>query len=143
MRIAAALTLSLLGTGALVVAAVSGGCREDRPACYAGDHQACTCVGGGSGYQGCLEEEERFGVCVCDGTTPGLDGSFEAGATEAAAPDAKVPFLGVCVANEDCATGVCFTFNAKGTLCSHACKTEGDCEPPSTGCNLQGICKAP
>lgn len=38
---------------------------------------------------------------------------------------------------------MCFVFNMKGPICTHACDTADECPAPSTGCNNMGICKAP
>jgi hypothetical protein len=122
------------------------GCREQSPVCYEGELQACTCAGSKNGYQQCLQAEERYAACVCDGTTPGLDASVdasEAAADAASEASSKVAFMGVCAKDEDCETGQCHDFAAKGSFCSHACKAPTDCEPPSGGCNNQGVCKAP
>jgi hypothetical protein len=129
----------------LIVAA----CADDQPACFAGDFRGCTCPGTGAnaspapGYQACLGAD-GYGACVCDGTTPGLDASaFPADAGDAGADSALIPFMSPCDTNEQCETGLCFSFNQKGTRCSKPCKTNDECTPPSTGCNGQGVCKAP
>lgn len=132
---------------ALAIVLGWSGCRaEARPLCWAGDHQACACAGGAAGYQACLEAEERFGACVCDGTTPGLDGSFEAAAPEAGPPGVpgKAALFASCGRPDDCASGVCRDYPAKGgSLCTRGCTGDADCAAPSPGCNMQGFCKAP
>jgi hypothetical protein len=63
-----------------------------------------------------------------------------------ALPDAgtgDLPFLAVCTSNEECATGLCFNFNARGLHCTHACESAAECEAPSPGCNNMNVCKAP
>jgi hypothetical protein len=125
-------------------AIVTSACFENDPACYAGDYRACTCPGApASGYQACVATD-GWAACVCDGTTPGVDGKApDADAGAEAAPPAKKALLEACTQNEECETGLCFSFNQKGQRCSKACTSSADCPPPSTGCNLQGICKAP
>jgi hypothetical protein len=128
---------------AALLAPASAACGKEEPACFSGDHRACSCAGGASGYQSCSASGEGYERCVCDGTTPGLDGSFEAG-TDAGHGDAALAKLTEpCATNEECESGLCFPFNAKGPHCSKACTTNEQCEAPSTGCNNQGICKVP
>jgi hypothetical protein len=54
-----------------------------------------------------------------------------------------LPFLASCTTHEECATGLCFNFNARGLRCTHACQSSADCEEPSPGCNNMRVCKAP
>lgn len=130
---------------ALVIAI--GACGEvDHPACYPGDYLGCLCSGDVRGFATC--NDGAYGACVCDGRTPGLDGSADAIAVESGAADAgKKGFLDNCTKNEDCDAGLfCKDFPAKGTFCSKSCTTSTaatDCPPPSTGCNKDGVCKAP
>jgi hypothetical protein len=61
-------------------------------------------------------------------------------------PDAatgSLPFMSECTADEDCQSGLCFEFNAKGDFCTQACENDLECEDPSPGCNGKGVCKAP
>jgi hypothetical protein len=62
-------------------------------------------------------------------------------------PDATatgdLPFLAACTASEQCASGLCFNFNARGLYCTHACESGAQCESPSPGCNNMNVCKAP
>jgi len=140
MRTAVWIAPSVLGLAVLVLPAA---CREDGPTCYAGDFAGCTCSGGALGYQACIASEERYGPCVCDGTTPGLDGSFEAAAPAEAGPSAKLPFMSECTTDGECESGNCHTFSQQGTFCTKSCKDTTDCPAPSSGCNNRGICKAP
>jgi len=48
-----------------------------------------------------------------------------------------------CMEDAQCASGLCFNFNAKGKHCSKSCMADGDCPAGSTGCNNMGICKIP
>jgi hypothetical protein len=73
----------------------------------------------------CVEEADPGGP-------PGLD-----------APPGALPFLAECGEDEDCASGLCFNFNAKGLHCTHACQAAADCEAPSPGCSGMGVCKTP
>ncbi len=142
MRSAAWLALSVLVLVPLVLPAA---CREERAACYEGDFAACSCAEGKPGYRSCLAAEERFGPCVCDGTTPGIDGSFEdaVGSDVEAGSRAKLPFMSQCTTNEECETGNCHLFLQSGSFCTKSCQDVTDCPPPSSGCNNRGICKAP
>jgi hypothetical protein len=118
-------------------------CGEEQPACFVGEYRSCACATGAAGYQRCVSSD-GYGACVCDGTTPGVDASALPEASVDAGSDAGLlPFLSACQTNEQCASGLCFPFNAKGPRCSKACKVNEDCEAPSTGCNNQGVCKAP
>jgi hypothetical protein len=133
-------TWTVLSVLALVVPLA---CREDRPMCYAGDFAACSCGAGKLGYQSCVAADEKYGPCVCDGTTPGLDGSFEDVGDAGAPTGAKLPFMSKCITNEECESGNCHLFTQQGSFCTHGCKELTDCPAPSSGCNTRGICKAP
>ena len=37
----------------------------------------------------------------------------------------------------------CFNYNSKGPHCTTECTRDDQCEAPSTGCNMMGVCKAP
>lgn len=124
-----------------VASSIIAACRSSGPPCYEGDYQACSCAENRAGYQRCLADE-TYGACLCDGTTPGLDGSVDA-TPSLEASTGKTAFMGKCVEDEDCESGICHLFAAKGQFCSHPCKAAADCEPPSGGCNNQGVCKAP
>ncbi len=134
-----------LAVPALVTLMLPAACREDGPSCYAGDWRACTCSGGALGYQGCIADREEFGECVCDGRTPGLDGSFEANdaGADVATPSGKLPFMSKCSTNDECESGNCHTFSQQGSFCTKGCTDTIDCPAPSSGCNRRGICKAP
>ena len=112
-----------------------GAACDDPPACYPGEYEACLCGEGTEavrGFRQC-DDAARYGACICDGTVPGL----EEGTGGLAA------FLSPCSEDADCETGLCHPFNAKGPHCSSPCERDDDCPPPSTGCNLMGICKVP
>jgi hypothetical protein len=111
-------------------------CDEDARECLPGDFQPCTCDAGGEGFAKCSDEGDAYGDCVCEGDPVG-GGNGEGGG------GALLPFMSECEEDEECDTGVCHDFNAKGPHCSHACEMDTDCEQPSPGCNMMGICKAP
>lgn len=134
------LALSLL---AFVVLVSPAACRADVRSCYAGDYASCSCSEDNVGYRACVVAEGKYGPCVCDGTTPGLDGSFEAATDTDAGVRAKLPFMSQCTRNEECETGTCHTFSQQGSFCTKGCKSTVDCPAPSSGCNNRGICKAP
>ena len=54
-----------------------------------------------------------------------------------------LPYMATCAANEECDSGLCFEFNAKGPHCTTTCELDLECEAPSPGCNGKGVCKAP
>lgn len=136
---------------ALLVTAVA--CTTSYPVCYRGEYVGCLCANGASGYQTCNVTEDGFQACVCDGTTPGLDGgrdaSGEAGEAGDAAGEAAAAagaYMMPCGANGACAeaNAVCFEFGNKGKVCTKACTQSSECPPPSPGCSAnQQICRAP
>ncbi len=130
--------------GAMLAAA--GACAEvDRPGCYAGDFVACACASGARGYATCAGNG-TYAACVCDGHTPGTDGSADDAEAGADAPPAKQGFMAVCAKNDECESGICKDFPSRGTFCTRACTTATaatDCPAPSPGCNKDGVCKAP
>ncbi|WP_394820638.1 hypothetical protein [Pendulispora albinea] len=130
--------------GSLALLACS---NHDAPSCYRGEFLTCACNGARSGLAMCLADESGYGTCDCSGAVPGLDASVPPpGEGDAGAGDAsggKLPFMSGCDQNEQCETGLCFPFNAKGPHCSKRCAGDGDCPSPSPGCNNQKVCKAP
>ena len=60
-----------------------------------------------------------------------------------------LPFMSACSVEDDQCDGAqtppqfCFTYNMKGSLCTHECESAADCAAPSTGCSGMGVCKAP
>jgi hypothetical protein len=119
----------------------TGGC-DDPPICHDGEFEACLCDTE-RGYRTCVDE--AYGECVCNGDTPGLPGGLAegGGGNGGAGGQPLLPFLDPCDNDEQCETMLCHVFNAKGPRCSQSCTVEGDCPPPSPGCNGMGICKAP
>ena len=81
--------LLVLATATLVVLAVlpcTVACSPSYPPCYRGEYQGCSCPNGARGYQACNVTEDDFQACVCDGTTPGVDGGRDAGSVVDASP---------------------------------------------------------
>lgn len=120
------------------------GCADDAPACYDGEYQACTC-GQAEGYAQC--DAGRYGACDCASGTPGLGGAAAnavggSGGAGGSEPE-QVGYMDPCDDDEQCETGLCHPFNAKGPHCSQPCSDPSDCPPPSPGCNNMGICKVP
>jgi hypothetical protein len=130
---------------AAAMTAAVGACSEES-ACHVGEYRACNCDDGARGYEQCAGE--GYGACDCSGMIPGLtvaasSGSGGSGGGGGAGGAELLPFLSPCTTNEECETGLCHDFNAKGPHCSHACTVPEDCPPPSDGCNGMNICKAP
>jgi hypothetical protein len=124
------------------------GC-EQAPPCYAGEYVACRCSDGRDGFAECGADGAGYAACDCDAGTPGLTvgsgagGAAGAGGAGGAGGAPKLPFMAVCETNEQCETGLCHPFNVKGPHCSKPCGADGDCPPPSPGCNMMKVCKAP
>lgn len=148
--------LLLLLPGAIALGALgASSCVEGEHACYRLDWRACSCAGGGEGYQQCDKEGAGYGACDCSGRIPGLTTSTAAGGGQGGGGGAggggggagggggKLPFMSECMIDEECETGLCYFFNAKGPHCSSYCGADADCPPPSPGCNNMGVCKAP
>jgi hypothetical protein len=134
----------------LAVASGTPGCEGDRE-CYPTDWRACACGDGAPGYQQCDDAGEAYGACDCTGTIPGLTtgaaasgGAGQGGGSAGAGGATLKKFMEECGLDEDCETGLCHFYMGKGaSLCSKSCTGAADCPPPSPGCNLMGICKAP
>lgn len=137
--------LVLAMTSSLVVLVVLA-CSPSYAPCYRGEYQGCRCASGAHGYQACNVTEEGFQSCVCDGTTPGVDGGREASDVDAHDASTGGAFLAPCGANGACseASNVCFAFPSKGQICTKKCTTASDCPAPSPGCTpSNGVCRAP
>ncbi len=139
---------------ALVVAVIA--CTTSYPPCYRGEYRSCTCgedASRGAGYQICSAAADGYEACVCDGTTPGLDGGRDASdaggaadATAAADADQGAAYLTPCGAGGACrgAEALCFTFGNKGKVCTRRCSVAADCPAPSLGCSPNnGVCRPP
>lgn len=134
---------------ATLLVSMGGACTDEGRPCYAGDFRRCDCAtpgaGGASGYQQCTADGQGYGACDCSGNIPGIP-SADSGAdtaTEAPAEAGLLGFTAPCQKNEDCQSGDCFPFNAKGPHCTKPCTQATDCPPPLTGCSNMGQCKVP
>jgi hypothetical protein len=97
-----------------------------------------------------------------DGATPGVDSSVppspdaaspaDAGDDVAAAVDANpgvdsglLGFGAACSSNAECASNLCFPFNAKGMHCTQPCASANDCPGGAggLGCSGMNVCKVP
>jgi hypothetical protein len=54
-----------------------------------------------------------------------------------------LPFGSECAVDDECASGLCYPFNAKGPHCSQPCALPEECPPEADGCSGMGICKVP
>ncbi len=142
--LAAAAVFSLVA-----VIAGGGGCSsaEHPELCYPGDLVACSCGAGAQGVARCdVVAGSGYGSCDCT-VDAGTDAASEASDDDAdAAGDADsglLPVLTPCETNAQCATGLCFPFNAKGPECTEPCSVDSDCPAPSPGCSNMKVCKAP
>ncbi len=139
------------GIGLLAAVLLAGACSE-QPACYAGDFRACTCADGRRGFAACDAAADAYGACASCGLVPGATwtassgggaGSGGAGGAGGATTTTKLGFMETCAVDEDCESGICHVYTAKGPRCTLHCQTAADCPPPSVGCNNMGFCKAP
>lgn len=148
----------IFGMG-LALASVTGACASSRT-CYSGDFEACTCADGRAGFAACDAGGEAYGACGSCGEVPGLAGSGASGGggsgggtsggggagggtASLTTSTEKLGFLETCTMDEDCESGICHVYAAKGPKCTLTCQTAADCPPPSPGCNNMGVCKAP
>ncbi len=132
----------------LLVGVVVLSCTTSYPPCYRGEFRGCRCSNAATGYQACDVTEEGFLACVCDGTTPGVDGGRDAGDSGQASEAAAGPgYLEACGPNDACdGEGlVCFAFGGgKGKICTTTCAEAQVCPAPSPGCSpMNGVCRAP
>lgn len=83
-------------------------------------------------------------LAACGGGTS-ADSDAQCASLDGGAGAGSITFLSPCDPCDPaaCSTGLCFSFNSKGPLCSKACTADSDCEAPSPGCNNMGVCKAP
>src|SRR5947199_269409 len=98
-------------------------CRSDARARFAGSAEKP----GARGYMQCADDGSRYGACDCSGKIPAGAGVLVdaapppdgAGAADAAdAAPALAAFLDPCSDDAECATHLCFPFNAYGPHCS-------------------------
>jgi hypothetical protein len=128
----------------LLVGAIAGACgTTGAEECAPGDYRYCDCAVGRTGYSQCSADGAGYGTCDCSGAIPkGAGVLVEAGAADA--HDSSTPsgaFLTSCTHDSDCASNLCFGFNAYGPHCSQHCAKDGDCPAPSPGCSNMKVCK--
>src|SRR5689334_19562818 len=118
--------LAACATG-VALSVVFAACVEEGRPCYPGDYRTCDCGAGVRGYSRCDADGQVYGACDCSGTIPGLAASSSAGAgggtggSGGAGGAEKLPFMAECTTNEECETGLCYDFNAKGPHCTQSC----------------------
>lgn len=130
----------LLATLATLVACA----QNERAACQPTDYRYCSCASGDPGYERCADDGQSYGACDCSGQIPkGAGVLVDAAAADAGAKEAAAPgtFLSPCTDSAQCATKLCFSFNAFGPHCTHPCANDDDCEAPSPGCSNNKVCK--
>lgn len=138
----------------LVVACNESDASDATTPCLPEDVERCTCDDGRSGFEVCPPDGGGgYGACDCDlDASPYLPEPEEA-STEAGEEggegggDGGLMFMSACstaAGAPQCPPGTsCDDFPAKGQFCSKPCTEATDCPPPSPGCNMMGICKAP
>ena len=141
MRIVAHLCKAGLPITLLAAVLVGSACAQDAPACYPGDYTWCVCGAGTRGLAACNADRNGYGACDCSGLFWPDAGPITAGVDGGGVDSGLLPFLAGCSDNSQCSTGLCFHFNAKGSLCTKTCMSDSDC--PGDGCSLMGVCKAP
>jgi hypothetical protein len=142
---------------AAIVVLASASCDEEYKECYPGDFLGCSCANGAVGYAACSPSGSFTSTaCVCDGTTPGIDG----GAPDARSDDAEAepdaatcaldagPDAGLkkyaesCARNEECESCRCESF-AGQNICTTTCTTVDQCPAPADACTNRGVCRPP
>lgn len=127
----------------LLAVLLAAGCSPQRT-CYEGDFVACTCDDGKPGYAACDVASDSFGACGHCGAVPSATtAACEGGAGGGGGSDGLLGFMETCTEDQECETGLCHKYNAKGPKCTIPCQADGDCPCPSPGCNMMGVCKAP
>lgn len=150
IRSASPARVVVAGIGLFAAVLLAGACSE-QAACYAGDFRACTCDDGRRGFAACDAAADAYGACASCGLVPGATwtaaggagGGGGAGGAGGATTTTKLGFMETCALDEDCESGICHVYTAKGPRCTLHCQTAADCPPPSVGCNNMGFCKAP
>jgi len=64
-----------------------------------------------------------------------------AGPPDGGADLGNLPFGAPCFDNAQCQSNVCFLYRVKGQFCTHLCRCNSDCGPPSLGCGGMGVCR--
>jgi hypothetical protein len=64
---------------------------------------------------------------------------------DAGAIEGEPTFMEPCdIANDACEEPYfCFHYNMNGPHCTKECTLDEQCEAPSRGCNMMGVCKSP
>jgi hypothetical protein len=149
---------TVAGLAGLAVLLLVVACNEGNGGapCLPEDVERCTCDDGRDGFEVCpLDGGGDYGACDCDldaspylpeaGEPEGSSDAAEQGETSAG--DGGLVFMSTCstaVGSPQCPPGTsCDDFPAKGQFCSKPCTVATDCPPPSPGCNMMGVCKAP
>jgi hypothetical protein len=140
---------SYTATVAFALLAIACGEGNGGAACLPEDVERCSCADGRPGFRVCDPAAGKsYGACICDVDAspylPQLAAEGDGGDGGEAA-GGGLTFLSPCDPSDDmCAPGTsCDSFPAKGPHCSKPCKVATDCPPPSPGCNMMGVCKAP
>ncbi len=137
----------MLGTVLVLTGVVAACSGKDATPCAPKDYAPCACPSGVPGYSQCEANGDGYGLCDCSGVSPVVPvatSAPDAGGSDGASEEgALLGFMEACSTNEQCETGLCFPFNAKGPKCSKPCTSASDCPPPAAGCSNQNICKAP
>jgi hypothetical protein len=144
--------VGLAGFGLVLLVAACNEGNGGAP-CLPEDVERCTCDDGRDGFEVCDPDGGGgYGACNCDlDASPYLPeaGEPDAGSDapgEGSSSGALV-FMSTCSTqpgSPQCPPGTsCDDFPAKGQFCSKPCTEATDCPPPSPGCNMMGICKAP
>jgi hypothetical protein len=83
--------------------------------------------------------------CTTGGMGPGDrddgGGLGPAGPPDASADARNLPFGAECLGNVQCQSNICFLYRVKGQFCTHTCRCDADCAPPSLGCGGMGVCR--
>jgi hypothetical protein len=126
--------------------AIAGGCSTQTAngaPCYPGDYVYCPCDGGVQGYSQCPTDGGDYGACNCSGIHPT---QVDATALVCNLALGVLPLLCPCTMDDQCQSGQCFPFNAKGPHCTTSCNEQNAstvCPPASGGCSNMGVCMAP
>ncbi|HEY3821206.1 MAG TPA: hypothetical protein VGL81_28770 [Polyangiaceae bacterium] len=138
-------------TAILLVVACSEG--TSSTACLPEDVERCACDDGREGFTVCAPDGGGgYGACNCDlDASPYLpepeEASTDANEADGSGGDGGLMFMSACTTTSGsppCPPGTtCDDFPAKGQFCSKKCTEATDCPPPSPGCNMNGVCKAP
>jgi hypothetical protein len=149
---------AVAGLAGLALLLLIVACDEGNGAtpCLPEDVERCTCDDGQEGFEVCDPDGGGgYGACNCDlDASPYLPVAPDEAGSDAAPPDASdsggdggLSFMSSCstaAGSPPCPPGTsCDDFPAKGQFCSKPCTEATDCPPPSPGCNMMGICKAP